>query len=580
MATIHRASDEATGHEVAVKLLRPEISREPDLAQRFRREALAATVLRHPNIVACIDTGTDGDQPYLVMELVDGEDLAVRLRRSGRLAPWQAARIALDVARALAMAHMRGIVHRDIKPGNILLATDGRAMVTDFGIARLATEAEATIPGTTLGSVHYFSPEQARGLSTDPASDVYGLGLVLYECVTGRRAWSGDTTDAIALARVGAVAPSARAVAPDVPAALDAVIRRALSPESADRYPSGASMAAALEPIVAALERAPSAGPDDVASVTARSASTTVSPAFAVGSATGAASASGAPGARAFRLGARSRRTATPVALAALAIAGGLIGAVLVAAIPGAAVGLGPADRSPAGTAVASPGSGAGGSASPSDPAGAAAGPSGNPTATPTADPTATPAPTTRPRPATSAADLCESFFAIPCGLGAGTYAPSRFEPMFEIDLGPGWSSAMHEAGLVALTRETGAMTFSAGVTEVDPDGRAATPRDRARDIIEAFVVTDGLSSTKPAKVRIGGRRGWSVDLRVLSGRSMTLFRAGSVGYVLEGGRTTRLVAIDVRGRAAVLAIEPSAEHDLREILETADVAAGTIRWP
>jgi hypothetical protein len=151
---------------------------------------------------------------------------------------------------------------------------------------------------------------------------------------------------------------------------------------------------------------------------------------------------------------------------------------------------------------------------------------------------------------------------------------------MFEIDLGPGWSSTMHEAGLVALTRETGAMTFSAGVTEVDPDGRAATPRDRARDIIEAFVVTDGLSSTKPAKVRIGGRRGWSVDLRVLSGRSMTLFRAGSVGYVLEGGRTTRLVAIDVRGRAAVLAIEPSAEHDLREILETADVAAGTIRWP
>ena len=203
MATIHRAIDTRSERAVAVKLLRPEVSRDPDLAQRFRREALAATVLRHPNIVACLDTGTDGDQPYLVMELIEGEDLAARLKRSGRLAAWQVARIGLDIARGLGVAHTRGIVHRDIKPGNILLAADGRAMVADFGIARLAIDAEAALPGTTLGSVHYFSPEQARGLTTTPASDVYGLGLVLYEALTGRRAWTGDTTDAIALARVG-----------------------------------------------------------------------------------------------------------------------------------------------------------------------------------------------------------------------------------------------------------------------------------------------------------------------------------------------------------------------------------------
>src|SRR6187431_386937 len=250
MATVHRATDIRLEREVAVKLLKPEVTADPDLAQRFRREALAATVLRHPNIVACLDTGTDGDQPYLVMELVDGEDLADRLRRGGRLAPWAAARIGLDVARALGVAHVRGIVHRDIKPGNILLASDGRALVTDFGIARLAADAEAARPGTTLGSVHYFSPEQAKGATTTPASDVYGLGLVLYEALTGARAWTGATTDEIALARVGAPAPSPRAIRPEVPAGLEAIVRRALAPDAGDRYPNGMSMAAALAPIV------------------------------------------------------------------------------------------------------------------------------------------------------------------------------------------------------------------------------------------------------------------------------------------------------------------------------------------
>ena len=145
-----------------------------------------------------------------------------------------------------------GIVHRDVKPGNILLAADGRALVTDFGIARLAADAEAVLPGTTLGSVHYFSPEQARGIATTPASDVYGLGLVLFEMLTGQRAWSGDTTDAIALARIGSPAPSPRALRPEIPLALDAVVQRALAPDAADRYPNGNALADALQPIVQA----------------------------------------------------------------------------------------------------------------------------------------------------------------------------------------------------------------------------------------------------------------------------------------------------------------------------------------
>ena len=250
MATVHRALDTRLGRFVAVKLLRREVIEDADIAMRFRREALAATVLRHRNIVACLETGTDDGQPYLVMELIEGEDLAARLRRGGRLAAGDVARIGLDVARALGVAHVRGIVHRDVKPGNILLSRDGRAMVTDFGIARLAADAEGAVPGTTLGSVHYFSPEQAKGATTTPASDTYSLGLVLFEALTGRRAWSGDTTAQLAAVRIDAPAPSPRSLRPDVPAALDAIVVRALDPDPARRYPNGNAMADALESFV------------------------------------------------------------------------------------------------------------------------------------------------------------------------------------------------------------------------------------------------------------------------------------------------------------------------------------------
>jgi serine/threonine-protein kinase len=580
MATIHRAMDLRHERAVAVKLLRPEVSRDPDLAQRFRREALAATVLRHPNIVACLDTGTDGEQPYLVMELIDGEDLAARLKRGGRLAPWQVARIGLDVARGLAVAHVRGIVHRDIKPGNILLAADGRAMVADFGIARLAADAEAALPGTTLGSVHYFSPEQARGLSTTPASDVYGLGLVLYESLTGVRAWTGDSTDAIALARVGAAPPRPSARVGGVPAALEAIVLRALAPEPGDRYPNGSAMAAALEPVatslaitsparVAPVAPAPLTSPTSGA--TKPAAAPPVAPPLVPGSASGRAVAPPPPAAPPARRAVSSplppRWSVAPgIALLTLVVVGGALGAFLVAALPGDGAVVQQSSRPrPTATAQAV--------TQTFLPA---------PTPTPGAGKTAKPPGTPRPTPTVPpgrVADLCESFFGLPCGLDPARYAPSRFTPAFDVKLGRGWSSALHRADVVTLARDQGSMTFASGVAEAYPGGLATKPLDKARSIVEAFVTTDGLSSTKPASVRIGKKKGLSVDLAPTENRRVTLFTNGSNAFYLEPGRTTRVVVIDVRGHAVVLIIESTGDADLPAILETADVAAGTIRW-
>ncbi len=555
MATIHRAVDTKTGRAVAIKLLRPEVGRDRDLAQRFRREALAATVLRHPNIVACLDTGTDDTQPYLVMELIEGEDLAARLRRGGRLAPAQAARIALDVARALGVAHMRGIVHRDVKPGNILLAADGRAMVTDFGIARLAADAEAALPGTTLGSVHYFSPEQASGAPTTPASDVYGLGLVLFEMLTGRRAWSGATTDAIALARIGAPAPAPRTDRPEVPAELDAVVRRALAPEPGDRFEHGQALAVALERALGAAER-----PDPTV--------VTVVPRAASGSTAGTPG-SRIPGTAGSRVVGAPRRRRRPalrppggVLLASLAIVGVVGGAMLVAVVPGRAR-IEPSPP-PSQVAVASP--------SPTP----ATTPSPTPTPTPTPTP-ASPGPTAVPPGEVS--DVCEIFFDLPCGLGPGRYAPSRFEPEFDVELGADWSLAAHGRDIVAFTRTEGELTLAARLREVYPEGRARKPKDRVDAIVEAFLATDGVGATRPVEVRIDDRPGLSIDVTPLDDEAITLFATEDDAFLIEANLTTRIVVVDLDDDIVVLAIEPHVDHDLRDILDIADPVAGTLRW-
>ena len=563
MATIHEAMDLRLERPVAVKLLRPEAAADADLADRFRREALAATVLRHPNIVACLDTGTDDGQPYLVMDLVDGEDLAARRKRGGRLAPTHAARIGLDVARALGVAHVRGIVHRDVKPGNILLASDGRAMVTDFGIARLAADAEAARPGTTLGSVHYFSPEQAKGATTTPASDVYGLGLVLYEAMTGARAFGGETTDAIALARIGATPPSPRSIRPEVPVDLDAVVRRALAPEPGDRYANGNAMATALEaamqtaddasattivstPVVADVPPEPSTHPERPARARPR---TTAAP-------------------RSRRQG-RGPSAPSGVLIALLALIGIVGGAIAVAALAGGSRTLdsgSPASEAAVETPTRTP------KPTPT--------PSPTPSPTPKPTPSATPTPSPTPVAEGATADLCEVFFDIPCGLGAGRYAPSRFRPPFDIELGDGWSNAAHREDIVVLTRPEGTLTFAGGLRQVFPRGKPGEPSTHARDLMESFIATDGVGATKPKGIRIDRRRAYSSDLQPVGRTRVPLFSTDGSTFNLEPDRTTRIVVVDLPGDdTIVFAIEPSDGYELRDILETADPVAGSINW-
>jgi serine/threonine-protein kinase len=247
MATIYRARDAQLDRDVAVKLLRPEFGRDPDFLARFRDEARAAASLSHPNIVAVHDFGEDESGPFLVMELVEGQDLASILRENGALAPRQAARVAAEVAKALQAAHVRGIVHRDVKPSNILIGRDGRVKVADFGIARAISESQMTAAGTTMGSVAYFSPEQARGEQATFASDVYALGIVLFEALTGQRPFSGDGAAAIALARLTTTPPRPSALRSTVPPALDSIVLRAMALDPAQRYGSAAAMASALE---------------------------------------------------------------------------------------------------------------------------------------------------------------------------------------------------------------------------------------------------------------------------------------------------------------------------------------------
>ena len=247
MATIYRARDAQLERDVAVKLLRPEFGKDPDFLARFRDEARAAASLNHPNITAVFDFGEDASGPYIVMELVDGQDLGAILRENGPLAPRQAARVAAEVAKALHAAHVRGIVHRDVKPSNVLVGRDGRVKVADFGIARALTESQLTLPGTTMGSVHYFSPEQARGEAATVASDIYALGIVLFESLTGQRPFSGDGAAAVALARLTTTPPRPSALRPGVPAALDAIVLRAMALDPAARYATAAAMASALE---------------------------------------------------------------------------------------------------------------------------------------------------------------------------------------------------------------------------------------------------------------------------------------------------------------------------------------------
>lgn len=250
MATIFRAFDNELGREVAVKVLRAEYGRDSAFVARFRQEAQSAAALSHPNVVNVFDYGMENGDPFIVMELVEGGDLAGALKEQGALGPLAAARIGQQVFDALNAAHGAGIIHRDIKPTNVLLTRAGQVKVADFGIARAFSEAQLTMPGTTLGSVHYFSPEQARGELVTAASDVYSAGLVLFEMLTGRRTWTGDSAGAVAVARLAGDPPAPSSINPAVPPALDAIVRRSLARAPSDR-PTAAEISQLLGGFIA-----------------------------------------------------------------------------------------------------------------------------------------------------------------------------------------------------------------------------------------------------------------------------------------------------------------------------------------
>ncbi|MGQ0571274.1 MAG: protein kinase domain-containing protein [Armatimonadota bacterium] len=245
MSTVYRAR-RSDGLIVALKIPREQYAADREFVERFTREARAAEGLRHPNIVQVYESGHDSDTYYIAMEYVDGHDLKEHLRRLGRLDPPDAERIATAVCEALDYAHHEGIVHRDVKPQNILIVPDGTVKVADFGIARALAAVTITQPGTVLGTVQYLSPEQARGAPVGRASDIYTLGAVLFEMLTGRLPFDGDTPIAIALKHLHDPPPRARAIQPDVPVRLEGIILKAMAKRSDDRYGSAREMATDL----------------------------------------------------------------------------------------------------------------------------------------------------------------------------------------------------------------------------------------------------------------------------------------------------------------------------------------------
>lgn len=247
MAEVYLARDQLLDRPVALKVLFPEFATDRAFVERFRREAQAAANLSHPNIVSVYDWGEEDGTYFIVMEYVEGRSLAQIVRDEGALLPDRAADIATDIASALGFAHRNGVIHRDVKPGNVLVSPLGQVKVTDFGIARaVTTQDNLTQTGTVMGTATYFSPEQARGESVDPRSDVYSLGVVLYELLTGVPPFTGDNPVSVAYKHVQESAELPTRLNPQIPAALESVTMKALAKNPANRYASADELAADL----------------------------------------------------------------------------------------------------------------------------------------------------------------------------------------------------------------------------------------------------------------------------------------------------------------------------------------------
>jgi serine/threonine-protein kinase len=281
MAEVFLARDQLLDRPVAVKVLFPEFATDPSFVERFRREATAAANLNHPNIVGVYDWGEAEGTYFIVMEYVDGRTLSEILRDEGPLHPDRVADVGADVAAALGFAHRNGVVHRDVKPGNVLVTQTGQVKVADFGIARAITanaDENLTQVGTVMGTATYFSPEQARGEPVDPRSDIYSLGCVLYELLVAKPPFSGETPVAIAYKHVQESPVPPRHLNIELPTAIEAIVLKCLAKNPANRYPSAEDLRADLRRfregsgILAEPVMAPPVAPDATSVVAATSA--------------------------------------------------------------------------------------------------------------------------------------------------------------------------------------------------------------------------------------------------------------------------------------------------------------------
>lgn len=251
MSSVYRALDETLERTVAIKLMNREIATDSDQLERFRREARAVAQLSHPHIVGVIDAGEDQGRPYIVLEYVEGETLKDRIRRNGELDVAEAVAYAIEIARALGAAHARHIVHRDVKPQNVLIDEEGSAKVTDFGIARSLDDDGLTADGRVLGTTDYVSPEQALGHAVTGQSDLYSLGIVLFEMLTGSVPFRGENQVAVAMKHVREELPDVQALRPEVSASLAAVVDRATAKDLHERYRSDEELIGDLEDVLA-----------------------------------------------------------------------------------------------------------------------------------------------------------------------------------------------------------------------------------------------------------------------------------------------------------------------------------------
>ncbi|WP_076259356.1 protein kinase domain-containing protein [Intrasporangium flavum] len=246
MGEVHLAVDERLGRRVAVKIMSRAVSEYSDSVERFRREAVVVARLNHPNIAQVYDYGVEDGAHFIVMEYAEGSDLSRVLRERGPLEAGEALSVTTQVCAALAAAHRAGVVHRDIKPGNVIVGPDGSVKVTDFGIARALGQAALTDAGTVLGTAQYLPPEQVRGEPATPASDLYALGILLFQMVTGTPPFTGDSPVAIAMRHLDEAVPAPSAAVPGLPGVVDRVVARATAKAPGDRYRDADAMARAV----------------------------------------------------------------------------------------------------------------------------------------------------------------------------------------------------------------------------------------------------------------------------------------------------------------------------------------------